>query len=343
MMETLAHCECGCAGSNDGDAKRGATLMISATSESQTSSWQHRSSPPDNQENNLQANTHPTPYMPYDEFYFKCLHELNGASSAQAQLNPAYASAEVMNELEWCDAISQQQALSARRGASTLQAHECNSSSDVTNEFERCNAMTLQQAHSARNAGVILQKQQQNMWDGVTNELERCNAMSLQQARSARQAAAAMQHEQHECNNGDVNHPVGVGIVLLQHDEDAERNADRTDTKRGHHVVAVAPDSPAGKSKYVFPGDMLVEIDGTDVRGYDAAELRPYILGMPGSQVVLGFRPLYSDVDGDTKYVRLTRSAIAHAGQEVTYKDSHKKVARGVQGHAHTPDAGKGT
>jgi C-terminal processing protease CtpA/Prc len=264
--------------------------------------------------------------MKYDEFYAMCLDELNGTSSAQVQLNPACASVEVMNGLERYDATSHQQAPSARRGASILQAHEDNSWADVTDEFERCNAMSLQQARSARNAAVILLKQQQNVWDGVTselercnamspeqsrsarnaavilqeqqqnvwdavtNELERCNAMSPQQARSARQAAAAMQHE---CNDGDLNHPVGVGIVLLQHDEDAARSAGRADTKRGHHVVAVAPDSPAGKSKHVFPGDMLVEIDGTDVRGYDAAALRPYILGVPGSQVVLGFRPLY--------------------------------------------------
>ena len=64
--------------------------------------------------------------------------------------------------------------------------------------------------------------------------------------------------------------------------------AGRADTKRGHHVVAVTPNSPAGKSKYVFPGDIL-EIDGMDVRGYDAAELRSYIFGVPGSQVVLGY------------------------------------------------------
>ena len=90
------------------------------------------------------------------------VRQLKVASSAQAQLNPPYTSADVMNKLE------------------------------------RCNAMSLQQAQSARQAAsVILLRQRQNECDDVTNELERCNAMSPQQARSARQAAATMQPEQH--------------------------------------------------------------------------------------------------------------------------------------------------
>jgi C-terminal processing protease CtpA/Prc len=68
-------------------------------------------------------------------------------------------------------------------------------------------------------------------------------------------------------------------------------------------VASLAVDGPADKSGQVKAGDVLVSIDRVDVRGISAEDLAPYILGSPGSKVIMGFeRP-----GQNTRYVELIR------------------------------------
>jgi hypothetical protein len=72
----------------------------------------------------------------------------------------------------------------------------------------------------------------------------------------------------------------GVGIVFS--------TAGHTNIS-GLVVASLAVDGPADKSGQVKAGDVLVSIDRVDVRGISAEDLAPYILGSPGSKVVMGF------------------------------------------------------
>ncbi|KAJ1485902.1 hypothetical protein T484DRAFT_1791910 [Baffinella frigidus] len=73
----------------------------------------------------------------------------------------------------------------------------------------------------------------------------------------------------------------------------------------GLTVASLAIDGPAGKSGQVEAGDVLVSIDDVDVRGKSAEGLAQFILGPPGSKVVLGFVRNAPPA----RYVQLTRGS----------------------------------
>ena len=60
-------------------------------------------------------------------------------------------------------------------------------------------------------------------------------------------------------------------------------------TKDGLVVASVDADGPAHKCGLVQAGDVLIKIDDVDVRGITTEDLALYILGPPGSKVMMGF------------------------------------------------------
>lgn len=78
----------------------------------------------------------------------------------------------------------------------------------------------------------------------------------------------ALQKEQNE------NAFVGVGITIVQEDS-------------GFRIVAVSPGG-GGEEAGLAPLDLLVEVDGQDVRQADLAQVRALVTGKPGTTVNLG-------------------------------------------------------
>ena len=79
----------------------------------------------------------------------------------------------------------------------------------------------------------------------------------------------ALQKEQNE------NAFVGVGITISQEEEG------------GFRILAVSPGSGAAEAG-LAPLDLLVEVDGQDVRQADLAQVRTLVTGKPGTTVNLG-------------------------------------------------------
>lgn len=79
----------------------------------------------------------------------------------------------------------------------------------------------------------------------------------------------ALQQEQSE------NAFVGVGITISQEEEG------------GFRILAVSPGSGAAEAG-LAPEDLLVAVDGQDVRQADLAQVRALVTGKPGTTVVLG-------------------------------------------------------
>ncbi len=59
------------------------------------------------------------------------------------------------------------------------------------------------------------------------------------------------------------------------------------DLPEGLLVQSVLQDSPAGKSKKIFPGDVIVRVDGVSLAGLPSRSLRHSLEGRPGSKAVL--------------------------------------------------------
>lgn len=106
---------------------------------------------------------------------------------------------------------------------------------------------------------------------------------------------------------------VGIG-VLLQEDSSGDYAA----------VVQVYPDSPA-ESAGLQPGDLILEVDGSSVRGMELEEVSDALIGEKGTAVSLAYRRNGSDstaeitrrqysqssvtyqvVDGDIGYLRIS-------------------------------------
>lgn len=106
---------------------------------------------------------------------------------------------------------------------------------------------------------------------------------------------------------------VGIG-VLLQEDSSGDYAA----------VVQVYPDSPA-ESAGLQPGDLILEVDGSSVRGMELEEVSDALIGVKGTAVSLVYRRNGSDstaeitrrqysqssvtyqvVDGDIGYLRIS-------------------------------------
>ena len=62
-------------------------------------------------------------------------------------------------------------------------------------------------------------------------------------------------------------------------------------------VAAMATGSPAAKCGHIKVGDRLVSVNGQDVRGMQAPELQPLIMGTDGSMVALGFYSKHDDAE----------------------------------------------
>jgi C-terminal peptidase prc len=59
------------------------------------------------------------------------------------------------------------------------------------------------------------------------------------------------------------------------------------DLPTGLLVQTVLQDSPAGKSKKVFPGDVIVRVDGSSLAGLSSRSLRHSLEGRPGTKIIL--------------------------------------------------------
>mmetsp|Transcript_41598 Transcript_41598/g.131091 ORF Transcript_41598/g.131091 Transcript_41598/m.131091 type:complete len:150 (-) Transcript_41598:929-1378(-) len=59
--------------------------------------------------------------------------------------------------------------------------------------------------------------------------------------------------------------------------------------RNGLKVTGCHPEGPAAKCKMIFPGDVLVQVDGVDVSPMRLQEVGALILGSEGSTVSLGF------------------------------------------------------
>jgi len=66
-------------------------------------------------------------------------------------------------------------------------------------------------------------------------------------------------------------------------------------------VKGFVPRSTAARSGAIQEGDLLVQVDKTEVHRWPVAEIAPLMLGPPGSTVMLGFRRKVAGGDGSMR------------------------------------------
>jgi hypothetical protein len=106
-------------------------------------------------------------------------------------------------------------------------------------------------------------------------------------------------------------------------------------------VTELVPGGPAEKCKQIFPGDELIAIDGTEIVGFDIAQVRALMLGPPKSEVRLTVRrPSSDDNPGARIDVAIVRSLPpAQAASTRTPTSS----STGIRGGNSSGDVGGGS
>ncbi len=79
-------------------------------------------------------------------------------------------------------------------------------------------------------------------------------------------------------------------------------------------MTKIAPDGPAFQSKEIYPGDILIQVNGTLLEGMTLEQVWSFIMGPPNTRVDLQLlRPNeQQDRDGDAEeiYVSIFRSSV---------------------------------
>lgn len=80
-------------------------------------------------------------------------------------------------------------------------------------------------------------------------------------------------------------------------------------------VTKIAPDGPAFQSKEIYPGDILIQVNGTLLEGMTLEQVWSFIMGPPNTRVDLQLLRPNEQQDGDGQaeeiYVSIFRSSVS--------------------------------
>ncbi len=124
------------------------------------------------------------------------------------------------------------------------------------------------------------------------------------------QTKAEFDQSQNQINNSST---VGIGVYLSGGGKDPLR------------IDSIIPDSPASKSGKLKPGDLIIAVDGKDIRGMTIDQVRPLIGGKEGTNVTLTIKRVSTNPP-TTFDVTLTRESFT-APLVVTYIEPTLNVA----------------
>ncbi len=78
-------------------------------------------------------------------------------------------------------------------------------------------------------------------------------------------------------------------------------------------MTKVAPDGPAFQSKEIYPGDILIQVNGTLLESMDLEQVMSFVMGPPNTRVDLQLLRPNEQQDGDPEeiYVSVFRNSVA--------------------------------